>query len=82
MVITPLHISEEVSSLSAIMLNDDYYKFMLSGREVVDDIGVLDAEHLIPFKMVTWFQHGFQHGNRNFPPPLKISEKHPIIIIE
>ena len=58
MVITPLQISEEVSSLSAIMLNDDYYKFMLSGREVVNGIGVLDAEHLIPFKMVTWGNKG------------------------
>ena len=39
------------SSLSAILLNDDFYKFMMSGRRVVDGIGVLGAEHLIPFKM-------------------------------
>ena len=54
MVITPLHISDEVSSLSAIMLNDDYYGFMMSGRKVVDGVGVLRAEHLIPFKMRAW----------------------------
>ena len=54
MVITPLHISDEVSSLSAIMLNDDYYEFMVSGRKVVNGVGVLGAEHLIPFKMRAW----------------------------
>lgn len=54
MVITPLHISDEVSSLSAIMLNDDYYEFMISGRKAVDGVGVLGAEHLIPFKMRAW----------------------------
>lgn len=54
MVITPLHISDEVSSLSAIMLNDDYYGFMMSGRKTVDGVEVLGAEHLIPFKMRAW----------------------------
>lgn len=53
-VITPLHISDEVSSLSAIMLNDDYYGFMMSGRKVVNGVGVLGAEYLIPFKMKAW----------------------------
>lgn len=54
MVITPLHISDEISSLSAIILNDDYYNFMMHGRKVVDGIGVLGAEYLIPFKMRAW----------------------------
>lgn len=54
MVITPLHISDEVSSLSAIMLNEDYYEFMMNGRKVVDGVGILGAEHLIPFKMRAW----------------------------
>jgi hypothetical protein len=45
---------DDTSSLSAILLNDDYYKFMMSGRRVVDGIGVLGAEHLIPFKMYAW----------------------------
>ena len=34
--------------------NDDYYKFMLEGRKVVQGIGILDAEHIIPFKMFAW----------------------------
>ena len=27
---------------------------MLSGRKVISDISVLDAEHIIPFKMFAW----------------------------
>lgn len=52
--IIPVHIDNETSSLSAILLNDDFYKFMMNGRRVVDGIGVLGAEHLIPFKMYAW----------------------------
>ena len=40
--------------MSAILLNDDFYKFMMAGRKVVDGIGVLGAEYLIPFKMYAW----------------------------
>ena len=52
--IIPLHIDDDTSSLSAILLNDDYYQFMLSGRRTVSGVSVLDAEHLIPFKMYAW----------------------------
>ena len=52
--IIPIHIDEDTSSLSAILLNDGYYKFMLTGRRVVSGISVLDTEHLIPFKMYAW----------------------------
>lgn len=50
----PLHIDDEVSSLSAILLNDDYYHFLLDGRTVTDGISILDAEHIIPLKMKAW----------------------------
>lgn len=53
-VIVPLHISDDVSSLSAILLNDDFYRFMLEGRRTVDNVCILDALHLIPFKMYAW----------------------------
>ena len=36
------------------LLNDEYYEFMLSGRKVVNEVGVLSAECLIPFKMRAW----------------------------
>lgn len=54
MVVTPLHVSDEISSLSAIMLNQDYYEFMMRGRKTIDGIGVLGAEYIIPFKMRAW----------------------------
>ncbi len=50
----PLHIDDEVSSLSAILLNDDYYHFLLDGRTEVDGVSILDAEHIIPLKMKAW----------------------------
>lgn len=52
--IIPIHMDEDTSSLSAILLNDDFYNFMLQGRAVVDGISVLRAEYLIPFKMFAW----------------------------
>lgn len=53
-VIIPVHIDNDTSSLSAILLNDDFYQFMMEGRRVLDGICVLGAEHLIPFKMYAW----------------------------
>ena len=52
--IVPLHIAGDISSLSAILLNDDYYQFMMRGRKVINDVCVLDAAYLIPFKMFAW----------------------------
>ena len=52
--IIPIHIDNDTSSLSAILLNDDFYKFMMAGRKTVDGLGVLGAEYLIPFKMYAW----------------------------
>lgn len=43
--LTPLPVSEDISSLSAIMLD---------GRRVADEISVLDAEYLILFKAKAW----------------------------
>lgn len=52
--IIPIHIDEDTSSLSAILLNDDYYNFMLEGRKTISGVSVLDTEHIIPFKMFAW----------------------------
>ena len=45
---------EDISSLSAILLNEDYYSFLLHGRIRVDEITVLDVPYLIPFKAKAW----------------------------
>ena len=53
-VLTPLPIDDDISSLSAILLDDNYYEFLKSGVKVVDGISVLSEAHLIPFKAKAW----------------------------
>lgn len=53
-VLTPLPMEDDVSSLSAILLDDDYYELVRSGTVVVDGVNVLDAAYLIPFKAKAW----------------------------
>lgn len=48
--ITPIHIDDSISSLSAILLNEDYYQILLEGRSVEDGLSVLRPEYLILFK--------------------------------
>lgn len=48
--LTPIHIDGEVSSLSAILLNEDYYNVLLAGKVVVQELSVLRPEYLILFK--------------------------------
>lgn len=50
----PIHISDDAISLSAILLDDEYYEILKSGVTVVDDLPVLDLEHIILFKMKAW----------------------------
>lgn len=50
----PLHIDDDISSLSAILLNESYYRFMLAGRVIAGGVSVVDAEHLVPLKMKAW----------------------------
>ncbi len=52
--LTPIHIDDSVSSLSAILLNDAYYRALLEGREVMMGISVLKPELIIPFKAKAW----------------------------
>lgn len=55
--IIPVHIGDDISSLSAIALDEDFYAFMKNGRRVVDGISVLGAEYIIPFKMYAWLNN-------------------------
>lgn len=52
--LTPLPIDDDISSLSAILLNNEYYEFLLHGRVQIDGITILDAGYLIPFKAKAW----------------------------
>lgn len=48
--ITPIHIDDEISNLSAILLDDDYYKALLDGKVVRDGLSVLRPEYIVLFK--------------------------------
>lgn len=53
-VLTPLPIDEDISSLSAILLDDDYYKLLCDGKTEVNGVPVLDVGYLILFKAKAW----------------------------
>lgn len=52
--LTPIPIEEEISSLSAILMDDDYYRFIQTGRKDADGLSYLGAEHLLPLKAHAW----------------------------
>jgi hypothetical protein len=52
--LTPIPVDECVSSLSAILLNDDYYHFIHAGRLEMEGLPVVRPEHLIPLKARAW----------------------------
>lgn len=52
--LTPLPIDEEISSLSAILLNTSYYELLKHGQLILDGIPVLQPTCLIPFKAKAW----------------------------
>lgn len=70
-VLTPLPMDEEISSLSAILLNEAYYELLKNGQTVIDGIPVLSPTCLIPFKAKAWLDlkerkaSGEQVDNKN-----------------
>lgn len=55
-ILTPIPVEEDVSSLSAILLDDHYYTFLLAGRHISEEDGLafIHADRLIPFKAKAW----------------------------
>jgi len=49
--LTPIPVDEDVSSLSAILLDDDYYNCIEMGKTLVDGVPILSVDYIIPFKM-------------------------------
>lgn len=50
----PIHIDDEVSSLSAILLDEEYYRLLVENRTSASGVAVLSVEGLIPFKAKAW----------------------------
>jgi len=55
--------SEDTASLSAILLDTDYYDFIKSGRREVDGVTIIGAEHIIPLKGKAWMDHVKREAN-------------------
>lgn len=54
--LTPIPVGEDASSLSAILLDDDYYHFIYAGKAVVSGLPVVKPEFLIPLKAKAWLE--------------------------
>jgi hypothetical protein len=52
--LSPLPAGEDISSLSAILLEDDYYKLVLDFRVTIGGIPAVPAGCLIPLKARAW----------------------------
>ncbi len=52
--LTPIPVSDPVSSLSAILMDGDSYAWAHAGRTLVAGLPVVRAEHLIPLKAMAW----------------------------
>ena len=52
--LTPLPVDESVSSLSAILMDDEAYDFVLAGRIEINELRLIDADRLIPLKAIAW----------------------------
>lgn len=56
--LTPIPIDEAAASLSAILLEDAYYEFILEGRREVDGLPWVGEDRLIPLKAIAWLDLG------------------------
>ena len=52
--LTPIPTDESVSSLSAILLDDPYYHYLLAGRQSNEQLTFIGADRLIPLKAHAW----------------------------
>lgn len=52
--LTPIHIDDSIVSLSAILLNDDYYDLLVKGKRTVDGFSLIELETVMLFKIKAW----------------------------
>ncbi len=52
--LVPIPMADDVSSLSAILLDEGYYFFLHSGKQVFAGLSIVGPEHLIPLKAKAW----------------------------
>lgn len=54
--LTPIPVGEEMSSLSAILLDESYYAFIMEGRREDDGLVWVGEDRLIPLKAIAWLE--------------------------
>jgi len=54
--LTPIPLDESISSLSAILLNEAYYTFIMGGCRQVDGLRWVGEDRLIPLKAIAWLE--------------------------
>lgn len=54
--LTPIPLGDEMSSLSAILLDDSYYAFIMEGRRAADGLAWVGEDRLIPLKAIAWLE--------------------------
>jgi len=62
--LTPIPMDEQISSLSAILLDDEYYQFVITGRK--NKYGMpswVGEDRLIPLKAVAWMEMTEREAN-------------------
>jgi len=54
--LAPIPQDEAVASLSAILLDEVYYAFIMAGRREVDGLSWVGEDRLIPLKAIAWLE--------------------------
>jgi len=52
--LSPIPMGDDVSDLSAILLDSDYYEFAMSGRKTREGLTWIAEDRLIPLKALAW----------------------------
>lgn len=73
--LTPIPLDEAVSSLSAILLDGEYYDFIMSGRRTIDGLPWVGENRLNPLKSVAWLEL-YARKEKGDPIDSKDARKH------
>ncbi|NLW29616.1 MAG: hypothetical protein GXY98_06990 [Erysipelothrix sp.] len=52
--VAPIKIEDSIISLSAILLNDEYYKQLIKGKRTVEGYSIIEIETVSLFKIKAW----------------------------
>ena len=52
--VTPMPAGDDASSLSAILMDEEYYRFVVASRTVIEGVPIVPASCLIPLKARAW----------------------------